>query len=261
MFYAVRKGREPGVYLTWKDCEERIRGFRGALFRKFASREDAEDYARGIDRAYRPPDADEGWKPRLDAQAQSFISDVIDRRFPTFASLPAEEKQPEPEVAKPKADPEPVAKRQKTERKVINVWVVHKNALRPKFGAYFGEDHPYNSVDFTFHKTPHTPTRLGIAAVVRALSECHRAKEKDFELVVHCDSRYLHTALRKMIECVLKRKQDDSHPDLFRVFRQQLLSGSGTVSCVRDPNPENFDAARSMVDSHRNEGLENLVPV
>jgi ribonuclease HI len=29
-FYAVRAGHTPGVYLSWKECEQNISGFRGA---------------------------------------------------------------------------------------------------------------------------------------------------------------------------------------------------------------------------------------
>jgi hypothetical protein len=29
-FYAVKAGHNPGVYLSWKECEQNISGFRGA---------------------------------------------------------------------------------------------------------------------------------------------------------------------------------------------------------------------------------------
>ena len=32
-FYAVRSGHEPGVYLTWPECQEQISGFKGAQCR------------------------------------------------------------------------------------------------------------------------------------------------------------------------------------------------------------------------------------
>jgi hypothetical protein len=32
-FYAVKVGKEPGVYLTYKECEENITGFKGAICR------------------------------------------------------------------------------------------------------------------------------------------------------------------------------------------------------------------------------------
>ena len=29
-YYAVRAGKEPGVYMTWAECQENITGFKGA---------------------------------------------------------------------------------------------------------------------------------------------------------------------------------------------------------------------------------------
>lgn len=29
-FYAVRAGKQPGVYLTWKECQDNTTGFKGA---------------------------------------------------------------------------------------------------------------------------------------------------------------------------------------------------------------------------------------
>ena len=30
-FYAVRVGKRPGVYLTWKECQDHTAGFKGAV--------------------------------------------------------------------------------------------------------------------------------------------------------------------------------------------------------------------------------------
>lgn len=41
-FYTVRKGRKPGVYSTWAECEAQVKGFPGAEFKSFASKSIAE---------------------------------------------------------------------------------------------------------------------------------------------------------------------------------------------------------------------------
>lgn len=41
MFYAVRRGRKPGVYNTWDECKEQVDRFAGARYKKFASEEEA----------------------------------------------------------------------------------------------------------------------------------------------------------------------------------------------------------------------------
>jgi ribonuclease HI len=46
-YYAVRAGKTPGVYMTWKECQEQTTGFKGASYKSFISRQDAEDFAAG----------------------------------------------------------------------------------------------------------------------------------------------------------------------------------------------------------------------
>ena len=43
-FYAVRAGRQPGVYLAWKDDREQVRGFSRADHAGFSSGGEAEAY-------------------------------------------------------------------------------------------------------------------------------------------------------------------------------------------------------------------------
>ena len=43
-FYAVRCGRKTGVFTTWAECQEQVKGFSGAVFKSFLNREDAENY-------------------------------------------------------------------------------------------------------------------------------------------------------------------------------------------------------------------------
>lgn len=42
--YAVRKGVKPGLYETWKECEEQVKGYSEAEFQRFNSRENALAY-------------------------------------------------------------------------------------------------------------------------------------------------------------------------------------------------------------------------
>ena len=39
--YVVRKGKKPGVYTSWKQCQAQVRGFPAARFKSFTSKEDA----------------------------------------------------------------------------------------------------------------------------------------------------------------------------------------------------------------------------
>lgn len=49
-FYAVKRGRKPGVYDTWAQCEEQIKGFSGAEYKKFTNRREAEIFVGFIDK-------------------------------------------------------------------------------------------------------------------------------------------------------------------------------------------------------------------
>lgn len=43
-FYAVKVGKIPGIYCTWSECEEQIKGFSGAVYKSFSSLDEADRY-------------------------------------------------------------------------------------------------------------------------------------------------------------------------------------------------------------------------
>ena len=43
-YYAVKVGKNPGIYQTWVQAEEQIKGFSGADFKSFKSLKEAENY-------------------------------------------------------------------------------------------------------------------------------------------------------------------------------------------------------------------------
>ncbi|WP_217585872.1 viroplasmin family protein [Lentibacillus saliphilus] len=42
--YAVRAGRKTGVFKTWAECEAQVKGFKGAQYKSFSTKEEANDY-------------------------------------------------------------------------------------------------------------------------------------------------------------------------------------------------------------------------
>lgn len=48
-YYAVRIGRNPGIYHTWDECKRETMGFKGASFKKFSTREDAEAFINEVE--------------------------------------------------------------------------------------------------------------------------------------------------------------------------------------------------------------------
>lgn len=43
-FYAVRIGKEPGIYESWSECEQQVKGFKSAEYKSFATVDEAEQY-------------------------------------------------------------------------------------------------------------------------------------------------------------------------------------------------------------------------
>lgn len=44
-YYGVKVGKTPGVYTSWADCEAQVKGYPGAQYKGFGSKEEAEVYA------------------------------------------------------------------------------------------------------------------------------------------------------------------------------------------------------------------------
>lgn len=44
-FYVVKKGKSPGIYHTWEQCRAQVEGFAGAVYKGFATREEANAFA------------------------------------------------------------------------------------------------------------------------------------------------------------------------------------------------------------------------
>ena len=54
-FYAVARGRRPGIYRTWKECEKQVHGFPKACHKGFQTEREAEDVVRSTKAASNSP--------------------------------------------------------------------------------------------------------------------------------------------------------------------------------------------------------------
>lgn len=43
-YYAVKKGRNPGIYDNWPACRQEVIGYKGALYKSFNSKEEAQTF-------------------------------------------------------------------------------------------------------------------------------------------------------------------------------------------------------------------------
>lgn len=40
-FYAVKEGRKTGIFSTWAECEQQVKGFKGAIYKSFSTQQEA----------------------------------------------------------------------------------------------------------------------------------------------------------------------------------------------------------------------------
>ena len=43
-FYAVKNGRETGIFTSWDECSLQVKGFKGAVYKSFGTLEEAQNY-------------------------------------------------------------------------------------------------------------------------------------------------------------------------------------------------------------------------
>lgn len=61
-FYAVKKGKIPGIYESWEECEKNVKGFHDAQYKGFKSKEEAEEYMQCDDDQHKKDETDDSEK-------------------------------------------------------------------------------------------------------------------------------------------------------------------------------------------------------
>lgn len=46
-YYAVKVGKNPGIYMTWPECQQEVQGYKGAKYKKFKTKEEALNFING----------------------------------------------------------------------------------------------------------------------------------------------------------------------------------------------------------------------
>ena len=78
-FYAVKKGRETGIFTTWEACKASVNGYSGAQYKSFSTPEEAEVYLKGETSLY-----SEASEKGLFLWLYPFVSRREDRNEPGF---------------------------------------------------------------------------------------------------------------------------------------------------------------------------------
>ena len=82
-YYAVRIGREPGIYETWDECQAQTKGFPKAQFKSFELQSQAEDFMQGIDFAGSKNASAKSGKPLFEDKPDIVIEEMPQKQIQT----------------------------------------------------------------------------------------------------------------------------------------------------------------------------------
>ncbi|XP_054332559.1 ribonuclease H1 isoform X2 [Pongo pygmaeus] len=145
MFYAVRRGRKTGVFLTWNECRAQVDRFPAARFKKFAT----EDEAWAFVRKSASPEVSEGQENQHGQESETKASKRL--REPLDGDGD-ESTEPYAKHMKPSVEPVPPVSRD-TFSYMGDFVVVYTDGCcssngrrRPRagIGVYWGPGHPLN---------------------------------------------------------------------------------------------------------------------
>ncbi|KAE8449725.1 hypothetical protein EG329_007500 [Mollisiaceae sp. DMI_Dod_QoI] len=286
-YYAVRAGKQPGVYLTWKECQDNTTGFKGASYKSFLSRKEAQDFVDGKasgsgtgDKFYgvavgKKPGVYEDW-----SEAQLQVTDVKGPKYKKFATraeaeefvrtggkVPtAKEKKEKKEkgVGKEVLDDEEekVVKKQKVGSKRKTTVYTDGSSLgngkagsAAGVGVWFGNMDSRN-VSEPLEGMPQTNNRAELTGILRALEIAPR--DRDLEIIT--DSNYSINCVTVWYQNWMKKdwktstNKDVENQDLIRGIRELIderekLKLDTTFTWIRghDNDPGNEAADRLAV--------------
>lgn len=76
-FYAVKNGKNIGIYNTWNECKEQVNGFSGSEYKSFATIEEAKEYVYG---------AQEIVKLNLDSTVEAYVDGSYEHSIREYGS-------------------------------------------------------------------------------------------------------------------------------------------------------------------------------
>ncbi|XP_037007716.2 ribonuclease H1 isoform X2 [Artibeus jamaicensis] len=145
MFYAVRRGRKAGVFLTWDECREQVDRFPAARFKKFATEKEAWAFVRN---SGSPQDS----RGQKDGCAQEPKAKASKRPREPLAAGEGEDSEPHAKLGKPA--PGPTAPVGKDSFSYMGEHVIvytdgccsrnGRRRARAGIGVYWGPGHPLN---------------------------------------------------------------------------------------------------------------------
>ncbi|EPQ29300.1 uncharacterized protein PFL1_03055 [Pseudozyma flocculosa PF-1] len=243
-FYAVQRGKQTGVYTSWTECEANVRGFNGAVFKKFDTRHEAEafvkshsGYHKGASADFIPLHDDTPSQPSSskDNKKRHRQESVASTASSSSSSKRVKEEKINATASSSKAVfPRPQYSADGSKVKTINVFVDGsglgngKKSARAGWGVYW-EDQSLHGLNEA-RRVPgpiQTNNRGELMAMIRAIQLC---PDPEAQLVIHTDSQYSMDCVEKWISGWRKRGwinsmgTDVMNRDLVRRLDREMAS-------------------------------------
>lgn len=249
-WYGVRVGAPPGVYESWKECRAAVDRVRGAVYKRFGTRDEALAFA------------------ALDAVALAAL-DAVDDDSADPLAFEMSRFSPERLLENLRAPPPgpPAQEQKETTSCNTHVWVAGdaSDPDSPKIGCFFGVEGSSDSRDYVgpyLAAPPCEPTRLVLAACIRALSilgrqdrTMHRRSVCNDVVVLHTSDRFVCGAIQRWLRSWTRkgwRGDTVRHRDLYELLARQIRprgDSRRSVCCVLEsPNePRMRQAVEALV--------------
>ncbi|NXN93388.1 RNH1 Ribonuclease, partial [Rhinopomastus cyanomelas] len=199
MFYAVRKGRQTGVYRTWAECQEQVNKFPSASFKKFSTEKEAWTFVRsGLPGQQQQPESAGEHSPPDVTHEDGSQKEEPETLCCNTCKRPYEQSTSEEHVAKrvkhDKVYSAPIVSEDKFSY-MGDFAVVYtdgccssngRSRARAGIGVYWGPGHPLN----TSERLPgrQTNQRAEIHAACKAIEQAKSQNIK--KLIIYTDSKF-----------------------------------------------------------------------
>ncbi|CAK8698284.1 unnamed protein product [Clavelina lepadiformis] len=241
-FYAVHKGRVPGVYKSWSECFAQVNGFTGAKFKKFSSVNEAEFFVKeGIDQQTEEDLLQKLFSDELNAPQEKCL--------PPFVKPHSQSDKP---LKRKLGNCEDGAKQAKIKNKDIVIPVHNKSVpgsstfescpivytdgacskngrkgCKAGYGVWWGDNHPLNLSRKL--KGEQTNQRAEIAAVNTAIEQAIIAGHRS--VLIKTDSMFIINCVTKWIPGWIRRNwlKADGKPVVHKKEFSQMLENMKDV--------------------------------
>jgi ribonuclease HI len=225
-FYAVMNGKKPGVYNTWAECQEQVKGFRNAQYKKFKTLHEAETFVNSGEPTanFNPPEPEPKFQatrinifkqfnreapltttitnPRLTKPSQSTISSAgLKRKL----QEPATDNDRSQKLQNTGLDRKPTFSKKNPYVVVYTDGASSNNGqshARAGYGVYWGDNDPRN-VSARLKGERQTNQRAEAMAVLHVLE---KTKDSRQPLEIRTDSQYVINASTVWYKNWIKKK-------------------------------------------------------